>query len=140
MLPLHIQSERWWLRACIQAMSMQRCDNFNRITTRLDKLRFGSDCSGADSAFVAAQQWANSPRNIMMSEAPDAHAEVLFGLLNHPPQHYFKDVTCRGFSGPCFTFEQYARAPFDLDFYSAGTVCKDFSNANHLNPKKFSES
>ena len=116
---------------------MQRCDNFNRITRR--KLRLGSDCSGADAAFVAAQQWANFLANIMMSEAPDAHAEVLFGLLNHAPHYYLKDVTRRGFSGPCFISGQCARAPSDLDFYSAGTVCKDFSNANQLNPKKFSE-
>ena len=138
LLPLHIQSERWWLKACIQAMCAERCDNFNRITRR-NGLRFGSDCSGADAAFVAAQQWANFPENVMMSEAPDADAEVLFALLNHPPHHYFKDVTRRGFSGPCFISGERARAPSDLDMYSAGTVCKDFSSANLVNPKKFSE-
>jgi|TARA_B110000285_G_C14827271_1_gene469245 hypothetical protein len=117
-------------------MSKQRCDNFNRSSRR--KMRFGSDCSGADAAFVAAKQWATDPENVMMSEAPDAYAEVLFGLLNHPPTNYFKDVTRRGFSGPCFINGECIRAPSGLDMYSAGTVCKDFSSANQLNPKKFS--
>ena len=99
---------------------MQRCDNFNRITRR--KLRLGSDCSGADAAFVAAQQWANFLANIMMSEAPDAHAEVLFGLLNHAPHHYFKDVTRRGFSGRA-SFLENALEPHRTWIFTVPALC-----------------
>jgi hypothetical protein len=136
LFPLRLQSERWWLRASISSMSKKRCDYFNRNSK--SKLRFGSDCSGSDSAFMAATQWVTDPINEMMSEAPDAYAPVLFGMLNHAPKVFFRDVMNRCFSGPCFINGECTRAPSNLDMYGAGTVCKDFSSANQLNPKKFS--
>lgn len=116
-------------------MDEQRIETFKLLSDK--NLRFGSDCSGADSAFHAASQWATEPSNEMMSEAPDAEAPILFALLNTPPKCFYRDVFRRGFSGYCILNGQSTPTPTDLDMYSAGTVCCDFSSVNTLNPKEF---
>jgi hypothetical protein len=103
------------------------------------QLQFGSDCTGADSAFQAATMWAPragiTPSNEFASEAPGANGPMLFQLLNHAPHILFEDVLIRGCSGFCLIAGKMVPAK-SVDFYSAGTMCTDFSSLNTANPKK----
>ena len=74
--------------------------------------------------------------NEFMSEAPDATGPILYNLLNHMPKRIYLDVTRRGNSGYCLLADKLVATPKDLDIYSAGTMCTDYSMLNTLNPKK----
>lgn len=128
-----------WLNAAIQAMDDKRKLTFQTLKGR--HLCFGSDCTGADSAFSAAKIWALKAEatvsNEMCSEAPNAHGPTLLILLNHNPKRFYKDMLARGHSGFCLINNQRVQIPLDLEFYAAGTMCTDFSGLNTLNPKPF---
>jgi hypothetical protein len=122
--------------AAINSMSLDRILLFQSLANKT--LKFGSDCSGADSAFHAARTWVPGiAENEMMSEDPTAEGPILFGLLNGAPARYFKDLLARSFSGFCIIAGKHIPIPMDLDYYSAGTVCTDFSVCNSANPKEF---
>lgn len=131
-----------WRAAALGAMNFTQRRQFQSISMR--DIKFGSDCSGADAAFYAGTLWTamgnNIPINEMCSEAPlrcGGAGPVLFLSLNHPPKCMFIDLLARGHSGYCLYANELVRVPSDLDFYSAGTMCTDFSKLNTLNPKKF---
>ena len=131
-----IVSKRLWLQAAINSMDLSRIQTFQKLANKT--IRIGSDCSGGDAAFHAAKEWVPGlAENWMMSEAPNANGPILFGLLNNPPKKFFKDLLGRGFSGYCIMSGGRTPVPRDLDHYSAGTVCTDFCNYNHSNPKQF---
>jgi hypothetical protein len=130
-----------WADAAVGAMSPARTSIFNSIQART--ITFGSDCSGADAAFTSAQMWCklggNIPSNEFCSEAPlhqGSQCPILFTSLNHPPKIMFIDMLMRAHSGFCFYSNGVVPVPKDLDFYSAGTMCTDFSGLNTLNPKQ----
>ncbi len=86
----------------------------------------------------AAKVWVPGVAvNAMMSEDPSANGVILFGLLNCPPEKFYMDMLKRGFSGRCLINGEATAVPRNLDYYSAGTVCVDFCNYNHFNPKEF---
>jgi len=120
-------------------MDSERRNTLQSLSNK--ELHFGSDCSGADAAFQAATMWTPycqcTATNEMMSEAPDAEAPMLFGLLNHRPSRLFRDMLRRGFSGYDLISDSIIKAPLNLDYYTAGTMCTDFSSLNTVNPKQY---
>ena len=127
-----------WIDAAFAAMDSKRQHLFKCLLSRT--INFGSDCSGADSAFQAAKIWGEfvgcTQINKMCSEDPKAVGPMLFILLNHPPERMFLDVLLRHYSGEDLMSDGRAPVPKDLDIYSAGTVCTDFSQLNTHKPKQ----
>jgi len=132
-------SDRFWLHAAIHNMTAHMFHTFH-VSNANKILKFGSDCTGADAAFHAAIPWTthiqSTPVNEFASEAPGATGPMLFQLLNSPPKILFSDVLARGFSGPCIVSGRRVATPMDVDMYTAGTMCTDYSGFNTLNPKK----
>ena len=126
-----------WCDALFTAMDATRKIVFGWLQGK--NLNFGSDCSGADAAVTSAKIWSVSAgatvSNKMSSEAPGADGPMLYLLLNHAPTMLFCDVLARGHSGFDMITGMLQPVPSDLDFYSAGTMCTDFSNFNTLSPK-----
>jgi hypothetical protein len=137
--PMRMEQEEW-VRAYRQVMGTQRTNTFQKLHSR--NVKFGSDCTGGDAAFVAAKIWCAdcscTCSNEMASEAPlpESNAPMLFMLLNHAPKVMFVDMLARGHSGYCILADRLVAVPRDLDIYSAGTMCTDFSNYNTMNPKE----
>lgn len=122
--------------AAILEMNPIRLHRFRELYTKT--IRFGSDCSGADAAGHAGKTWVPGIFvNSMMSEAPKAYGPILFALLNNPPERFFMDLLSRGFSGPDLMNDfQLSKAPSNIEFYSSGSMCTDFSKFNTHNPKE----
>lgn len=128
----------FWLDKAIQCMDDVRKHTFQCHASK--DIRFGSDCTGADSAFQAGGEWVEHLKsnaiNEFASEAPDAYACMLLQLLNHQPKVLYSDVLARGTSGYCVVAGKLVPTPDGVDLYSAGTMCTDYSHFNTLNPKK----
>lgn len=131
-------AETWhgeiWIRAAVQAMSQERQANFHSNRSR--NFKFGSDCTGGDAAFTAADVWGKYLQcvqiNVFCSESPNVAGPWVYTLLNHMPLHFFWDVLMRGHSGFDVISGRLAEVPGDIDFYSAGTMCTDYSSLNTL--------
>ena len=112
-------------------------------TKERGEIKFGSDCSGADSAFTSGSIWCKGcgiiPSNEMASEAPfhqGGQSPCQLMAMNHGPKFTFIDVMTRTMGAYELFSGRRVPVPRDLDFYSAGSVCVDFCNDN-IDPKQF---
>ena len=142
----------WWVKASVDAVrdhdrhgpvdgiGIMRTNMKGRVT------RYGSDCSGAESPFVAlvrlqlyllhAMHWVWRLGHVFGSEASGTSGTTgrVFMRLNYKPDHCFEDMCRRTDRGFC-SWSQAEEAIEEVDFYVAGFVCKDLSLNNRTGRK-----
>lgn len=120
------------MRHMYNAMDSRRRSTLQQLHGKV--VNFGSDCTGCDAMFTAGLIWCSfvqsHPINKFGSEAPDAIPPILYNLYNHSPEKFYIDVLARGHSGYDVLADRLVPVPRDLEFYSAGTMCTDYSSLN----------
>ena len=132
----------WWTTPCVQSMSEDMVDNLRKQPGGT-ALRYGNDGTGANAPLVALESVADcfhtllgmriEISHVFSSEidAAEGDAARSFILLNNRPQILFRDMCKRDYTGWCDIKQRMIDTP-EVDFYFAGTECKDLSSMNNF--------